>query len=239
MARVLLGALPLETARHVLDLGCGTGDLLADLRAAAPSASLIGGDRAEGMVRVARQTESCSLLVTDAEFLGLRAETFDVAVLAFMLFHVPDPAAALREVWRVLRRNAFVGIAVWGTDPGTPGAAIWTEELDASGAAPDPRDALVMGQARMNTVERLAVLLRQADFPPQRIWSECFAHRWTVEALLGMNTSCGMPARRLASLSKKAQASCCERVRSRIMTFAADDLVHRPEILFAVARRPA
>ena len=238
MARVLLGALPLESARHVVDLGCGTGALLADLRSAAPNACVIGGDRAEGMVRVAQRTDPCSLLVTDAEFLALRAEAFDVAVLAFVLFHVPDPAAALREVWRILRPNAFVGIVAWGTDPGTPGAAIWTEELDACGAAADPRDAVVMGHARMNTLERLAELLRQANFASQRIWSECFAHRWTVEALFAMHTSCGMPSRRLASLSEKAQAICRERVRSRIVTLASDDFVHRPEVLFAVARRP-
>jgi ubiquinone/menaquinone biosynthesis C-methylase UbiE len=72
MARVLLGALPLDSARHILDLGCGTGDLLVDLRSEAPRAHLVGGDRAEGMVRVARQNVSCSLVVTDAASLALR-----------------------------------------------------------------------------------------------------------------------------------------------------------------------
>lgn len=238
LARILLGALPFEFALHVLDLGCGTGDLLGDLRAAAPGACLIGADRAEGMVRAARQTVSCGLLVTDAESLALQAEIIDVAVLAFMLFHVPDPAAALREVQRVLRPNASVGIVAWGTDPGTPGAAIWTEELDACGAAADPRAPAVMGHELMNTPEKLAHMLREAGFASRRIWRESHAHAWTVDALFAMQASCGMPSRRLASLSADTRALCCERVWSRVAALPAGELVHRMEVLFAVARRP-
>ena len=167
----------------------------------------------------------------------MRTETFDVAILAFVLFHVPHPVRALREVWRVLRPNGAVGLVTWGTDPGTPGAAIWKEELDACGAAADPRDAVVMGQAQMDTPDKLAGLLLETGFAPPRIWSECLAHPWTVDALFALQTSCGMPARRLASLSEKTQAICRERVRSRVATLTADDLVYRAQVLFAVARR--
>jgi len=62
-------------------------------------------------------------------------------------------------------------------------------------------------------------------------------HAWSVDALFALQTSCGMPARRLASLSKKAQSICRERVRSRVATLTADDLVYRAQVLFAVARR--
>jgi hypothetical protein len=130
-----------------------------------------------------------------------------------------------------------VGLVTWGIDPGTPGAAIWVEELDACGAAADPRDAVVMRQAQMDTPDKLAGLLLGTGFAPPRIWSECLAHPWTVDALFALQTSCGMPARRLASLSKKAQAICRERVRSRVATLTADDLVYRAQVLFAVARR--
>lgn len=237
MARVLLDALPLGTARSILDLGCGTGDLLADLRSAAPRASLTGADRAEGMLRIARRNHSCGLLVTDATSLAMAAESFDLAILAFVLFHIPDPAAALREVRRVLRPDATLGIVAWGTDPGTPGAAFWTEELDACGAGPDPRDAIVMGHARMNTPERLAGLLREADFVTPRIWTKEFAHSWTVDDLFTLHATCGMPSRRLATLQAAAQTSCSERVRSRMAALTAEELVYRPEVLFAVARR--
>lgn len=237
-ARTLLAALPLQSARRILDLGCGTGDLLRDLHAAAPGALLVGADRAEGMVRVAQQALPCSLLVTDAQSLPLRAGSIDVAVLAFMLFHVPDPAAALCEVRRVLRPDAQAGIVAWGTDPGTPGAAIWAEELDACGAAADPRDPAVMGHDRMDTPEKLAQLLAEADFAPARLWRQSYTHAWTVDALFAMQSSCGLPCRRLASLPPDARGVCRERVRSRFAALAPGDLVHHMEVLFAVARRP-
>ena len=49
MSRRVLPALPLRTARAVLDVGTGTGGMLPPLRAAAPSAALFGVDVAEGM----------------------------------------------------------------------------------------------------------------------------------------------------------------------------------------------
>lgn len=238
LARILLGALPLQSARRIVDLGCGTGDLLSDLRAAAPGAFLVGADRAEGMVRVAQQAVPCSLLVTDAQALPLRTGSIDVAVLAFMLFHVPDPGAALCEVRRVLRPDAPAGIVAWGPDSGIPGAAIWAEELDACGAAPDPRDPAVMGHERMDTPEKLAQLLAAADFAPAHIWRESYAHAWTVDALFAMQSCCGLPSRRLASLPEDAREVCRERVRSRFAALPPGDLVHRMEVLFAVARRP-
>lgn len=237
MALGLLAALPLASARRVLDLGCGTGALFADLSSRSPGAHLIGADRAEGMLRLAATSSACSVLVTDAEDIGLQDQSIDVAVLAFSLFHIPDPVAALSEVWRVLRVHGVIGIVAWGQDPGLPGAAIWVEELDACGASADPRDALVMGQARMNTPERLASLFRAVDWGVPDVWRQQFTHRWTAGALLALQTSCGMPSRRLATLAAAARTDCVRRARDRFATLANDELIYRTEVLYAVARR--
>ena len=184
MALDLLRGLPLSSACHVLDLGTGTGALLADLERAAPRARLVGVDRAEGMLRVARAHTSRALAVMDVARLALRPGCIDVAALVFMLFHAPDPRAALQEVRCALCSDGSIGVTTWGKNHAVPGVSIWTEELEAQGAGPDPRDAAVMRQAEMDTSGKLEALLISAGFESVRVWSKTFEYQWTLESLL-------------------------------------------------------
>jgi ubiquinone/menaquinone biosynthesis C-methylase UbiE len=238
MAKPLLDRLSLARARSILDLGAGTGAFLADLGAAAPFARILAVDRAEGMLRIAQRQTKHPLAVMDAESLGIRSEAVDVATLVFMLFHVPDPATALREVFRVLRAGGTVGIVTWGRDDGVPGLSIWKEELDAAGAAPDYRDPVVMQQARMDTPDKISALLASAGYTAIRTWVQMFEHRWTIDDVVKVQLGCGLAARRIGSLSSGVAAECEARVRQRMAELASEALVHRPEILFATASHP-
>ncbi len=50
----LLGRVPLDAARHVVDLGCGTGNVTAILRQRFPDADVLGVDGSEDMLAKAR-----------------------------------------------------------------------------------------------------------------------------------------------------------------------------------------
>jgi hypothetical protein len=50
---------------------------------------------------------------------------------------------------------------------------------------------------------------------------------------------CGIAGRRLSTLTKKDHKSCRERAAARLARLTPFELVYRPEILFAVAHRPA
>ena len=211
MAAPLIGALPLASVRRILDAGSGTGAFLPELRRAAPAA------------------------VMDLQTLGIASGAFDVAVLIFALFHLPEPVKGLVELRRVLRPGGVLGITTWGIEPPQPGAAFWTRELDRAGAPPDPRDPSVSQRELMDTPDKLRALLSKAGFSSARIWRTVCTHQWTIERLFGNQVSCGAPMRRLEQLPPDVQRTCAARVRSALETLTEDELIYRPEVLFSVA----
>lgn len=91
----------------VLDLGSGTGDLSAEFRrqGAREVAAL---DVSAAMLRRANAKygpDRTDYLVGDAHRLPFPDESFDVVASAFVLRNLPDLAAALHEMARVLRPN--------------------------------------------------------------------------------------------------------------------------------------
>jgi ubiquinone/menaquinone biosynthesis C-methylase UbiE len=106
----VLAVLRAERVRHVLDVGCGTGQLAHRLRMANPRVRVVGCDFSAGMLRAARARDRGVAWVRgDALRLPFATAAFD-AVVSTQAFHwFPDQAAALREIARVLRPGgAFI-----------------------------------------------------------------------------------------------------------------------------------
>ncbi|WIT13459.1 class I SAM-dependent methyltransferase [Paucibacter sediminis] len=106
----------------VLDVACGAGVVAAAAaRAVGPGGRVLGVDLAEAMVQAARQQAQrlglaqASFMRMDAEQLALPDDAgFDLVLCVLGLMYVPDPAAALRELRRVLRPGGRALLAVWG-----------------------------------------------------------------------------------------------------------------------------
>jgi ubiquinone/menaquinone biosynthesis C-methylase UbiE len=92
----------------ILDVGCGTGSLLADL-ARSGATSLAGVDLAPNILKVAREKLSAAraeadLRAADAEEpLPWASESFDVVTLTGALHHFYRPHDVLAEIYRVIR----------------------------------------------------------------------------------------------------------------------------------------
>ena len=85
----------------LLDVGCGTGDLLRRLGARFDCA---GCDPAEEMLEHARTANpAADLTVATAEALPYEAGLFDAVLCVEVVRYLPDPRTALRELARVLR----------------------------------------------------------------------------------------------------------------------------------------
>jgi SAM-dependent methyltransferase len=97
IASWVLSLAGLSPGLRVLDAGCGNGEYLRALSGHPVLAA--GCDLSMGMLR---SSPHRALLNADVSALPVRDGTFDVALAAHMLYHVPDRRAAVRELRRVL-----------------------------------------------------------------------------------------------------------------------------------------
>ena len=97
---VLRSALTALAPRRVLEVGGGQGELAEWMRDEL-GAHVSFLDFSPRMVQLAR-ARGLDAQVGDVQELPFRAASFDVVVAAWMLYHVPNIALALREIARVL-----------------------------------------------------------------------------------------------------------------------------------------
>ncbi|MEU4952281.1 class I SAM-dependent methyltransferase [Streptomyces lavendulae] len=102
-----VGELGVGPGDRVLDAGCGTGRALTPLRAAVgPAGTVLGVDLTERMLAAAREAgrdADGTLLLADVARLPLRDGSLDAVFAAGLIAHLPDPAANLAELARVVR----------------------------------------------------------------------------------------------------------------------------------------
>ena len=103
---MLIKELAAVSPGRVLDIGCGTGVLLA--RLAERGWRAVGLDLCEPMLHEARPrldgwSGAVSLAVGDSEHVPFQGRTFDAVTCANSFHHYPHHEAVVREMYRVLR----------------------------------------------------------------------------------------------------------------------------------------
>jgi SAM-dependent methyltransferase len=164
VAREFLRWLGIPTAKHWVDVGCGTGALAETILAEAAPASIRGADRSEGYVAYARAhvaDSRASFEVADAQELPLDWRDADAVVSGLVLNFVAEPLHAVAEMARVARPSGVVAAYVWDY---AGGMELMRRFWDAA-AALDP-DAAALDEGRRFPIcrpEPLAALFREAE----------------------------------------------------------------------------
>src|ERR1700758_1023112 len=111
-----------DEAGVVADVGCGNGLYLAELARRGYGRRLIGADLSPGMLRAARRRTrgggqlAPARLAADAAALPLRDASAYLTLAMHMLYHVPEPEVALRELRRVTRPGGRLVVGLNGAD---------------------------------------------------------------------------------------------------------------------------
>lgn len=118
---------------RVADFGCGVGTVtLLMAEAVGPEGHVVGVDASGEQIARARErvgaagSQNVSFAVASATDTGLPRGTFDLVYCRFLLLHLADPAACLREMYGLLR----------------PGGVIVCEDGDLTSAGSEPPSVL-------------------------------------------------------------------------------------------------
>jgi SAM-dependent methyltransferase len=178
VARQTVGSM-LDAARvtrgmRVLDVCCGPGMLVAG--ALERGAGAIGLDFATEAVELARKmVPKGNFQQGDAQAMPFPEASFDAVLCGYGLMHLPEPAAALREILRVLRPGGRTALSVW--DAAGAGFSLVYEAVRARGsmdvALPHGPDFFQFGSP-----ERMRAALSEAGFADAAAYS--FRQDWHV-----------------------------------------------------------
>ena len=166
--RTALVDLSLSDHDHVLDVGCGTGELTAVL-GEETDATVVGVDADTELLAAARARLAdpdaptrFALAAGDATRLPFPTDSFDLVVCQALLVNLPDPAVALREFARVSRD------LVAAVEPDNADVAVSSTVDSEAGLEREARGAFIDGVATDVTTQALSETFADAGLSDVR-----------------------------------------------------------------------
>jgi len=171
-----------------IDVGCGNGAFTEALVQRCAPAETQGIDPSEAQLAFARSRPGAcgaEFLLGDAMALPFERDRFDAAVMALVLFFVPEPVKGVAEMARVVRPGGMVAAYAWDMPGGGFPFDPIQAELRAAGIAPPlPPNADVSRTSAMRdlwvdagfeAVETREITVRRGFTDFEEFWSTSMA----------------------------------------------------------------
>ncbi len=177
-----------RTDAQLVDVGTGIGLLATAALDRWPTLRVVGVDPSLGMRALAHERVGANgrlrLVAGDAQSIPLPDASCDVALTSFVLQLVPDRAAALREVRRVLHPEGWLAAVTWVEDETDFQPLRMFDEL--ADELDLPEDASNYETNPFASVESGAEELRDAGFADVDALRDFVEHQYTPEDYLGL-----------------------------------------------------
>jgi len=112
----VLEKMRLAPTDNILDVGCGAGWLSRRLAKLVPEGRVVGTDISDEMIRHARRAsvdfENLMLVTGEVQEIPWEANFFSHAISVESSYYWPDPAAGIREIFRVLKSGGCTWILI-------------------------------------------------------------------------------------------------------------------------------
>jgi ubiquinone/menaquinone biosynthesis C-methylase UbiE len=204
-----------------IDVGCGNGAFSEAIATRCAPLTLDGVDPSEAQLAFARRrTRDATFQRGDAMALPFTSPSFDVAVMALVIFFVPDPAKGVAEMVRVVRPGGTAAAYAWDIMGGGYPMEPIIEEMRAIGLTPP-----LSPRPEVSRIEALRSLWHEAGL--DEIETREIAVTRTFDDFEDFWTSnmAAATGKALAELPAGEQAALKERVRARMPADGAGRIV--------------
>src|SRR5438067_9000984 len=236
--QIFLDWLVPESGLRWIDVGCGTGAFSELIVQRCAPVETQGVDPNEAQLAVARVRPGARGAVFrrgDGMALPFDRGRFDAAVMALVIFFVPDPAKGVAEMARVVRPGGLVAAYGWDLlGGGFPFDPIWQEIRAADIALPLPPSP---GAAQTEALRELWTSaglqsLATREIVVERTFAD-FEDYWATSTIGGSVR----PA--LGAMTPNDRAQLKERVRARLPADSMGRVTHRARANAIQGRVPA
>ncbi len=220
-----------------LDIGCGNGAFTELIAERTAPAGIDAIDPSPAQLDYARRRLSLgSVRFVEGSALSLPYPdaAFDAAIMALVIFFVPDPAKGVAEMVRVLKPGGIAAAYAWDvTRGGFPLNAVW-EELTALGSGPlrppNPDAARVENLKRLWSEAGLEAI-ETKEIVVERTFAD-FEHFWQI----AMASNASVP---ILNLDLATQQTLRQRVQDRLPCAASGRIAYSARASAVKGRRPA